>query len=280
MFKKYIDIKSPQCTADLTPSVCSVFNSPITTAVVSDEGLQAQALLTSLGTFISCVDRKSKDNYPKTYTEIYWSGDSMPMALVYPLASSTSSTPSTSPSPASVAVLVRGTLTIKDIIEDMDYSQVEFNGALVHKGFNDVYQEIKASLGAAIASYSTTGSAIYIAGHSLGAAVVQLYCAENITSTSNINAYLIGSPRVGNSAFNKLLTNVVETNQTNNIDNMLNLADVITSLPSTYSEKRGHLYQYEPMPAFMAMSNASTDPVSCHSMINYYNTFLQLNSKI
>lgn len=241
---------SPQCLVDLSPTMCDRFNQQI-----SDYSTPIDAL----GIFTSCVQRNSTDNYPDSAIELYWKRDSKPVALVY--GNKTINT---------VNILIRGTLTIPDLIEDANSKQVPYRNGMVHEGFYNMYLDLKDKLMEAISYYNP--ASISIVGHSLGAALAAIFCADCAYDKSppDIVAYLYAVPRVGDVHFANLITSSPVK-----IFSFANEADIVPTLPNTYTRHWLTTYQFSPLDpnahVYIPFNNPSTDLISAHSLICYSN---------
>lgn len=247
---------SPQCLVDLSPDMCNRFNEQI-----SDFSTPIDAL----GIFTSCVQRKSTDNYPDSAIEIYWKRDSKPIALVY--GNKTINT---------VNILIRGTLTISDLMEDANSKQVpyhnKYGSGMVHEGFYNMYLDIKDKLMEAVSYYNP--ASIFIVGHSLGAALAAIFCAD-CTDIANIVAFLYAVPRVGDVHFANLVTGSPVK-----IFSFANEADIVPTLPNTYTRHWFTTYQFSPLNpnahVYIPFNNPSTDLISAHSLICYSHALSKL----
>lgn len=88
---------------------------------------------------------------------------------------------------------------IADLKTDLDIRFVPYEGhGRIHKGFRDGLDEIWPTLADLIGSLEAQGHAIWITGHSLGAALATL-AAQRLTTARGL--YTFGSPRVGDADF-------------------------------------------------------------------------------
>lgn len=106
-----------------------------------------------------------------------------------------------------VLVAFRGTQTeeLEDIVTDARIRLV--HGALdgrVHRGFQQAFELVWADVERAVNTFQDQGQALWITGHSLGAAIATLAAAQWIDAGKPFNGlYNFGSPRVGNRAFRR-----------------------------------------------------------------------------
>ncbi|MCU7846413.1 MAG: lipase family protein [Candidatus Thiodiazotropha sp. (ex Lucinoma kastoroae)] len=180
----------------------------------------------------------------------------------------------------------RGTDSALDMLDDCAVEPqkfVPFNSDIgvpadvwVESGFNDIYKSgdgtvapMQRQLFALIDKYQASTksiSEIYITGHSLGAALSQLFTLDLALSrptipTANIN---FASPRVGNGAF----VSFFEENSPYPILRVQNTYDAVPHLPPTE-------LGFEHMPSVYLIAFYSTDMLgkidlkASHSSINY-----------
>lgn len=102
-------------------------------------------------------------------------------------------------------ILFRGTESVSEWVGDSRFLQVKFRKGWgrVHKGFRQIYQSCSAELFEILESLSPDIECLYIAGHSLGAAVSTLACVD-IAAQTRFNKpihYTFASPRVGSLEF-------------------------------------------------------------------------------
>ncbi len=100
-----------------------------------------------------------------------------------------------------------------------------FHG-MIHEGFLDVYNSIREQLKVAIDGLS---GYLVVGGHSLGAALTTLLCADPFFKSRVNSAYVFGCPRVGNLAF------VQEDCMGTCIFRVTNEADIVCQLPTSVS---------------------------------------------
>lgn len=128
----------------------------------------------------------------------------------------------------SYAVLAfRGTevTKLKDITTDIKAGMATMIEGRVHKGFRQAYQSVKDDIEKNIAKLE--GIPLYITGHSLGAALATLATQtleQNHAFRDQIAAcYTFGSPRVGNTEFDREFKSVVYR--------VVNTTDIVTVIP-------------------------------------------------
>lgn len=129
----------------------------------------------------------------------------------------------------------RGTeaTNLADIETDLKVIKVKLNGKeKIHAGFKEsadnVWPQILAIIKKIADEKYSAKHAVWIAGHSLGAAmatILALYAAENNIRISGL--FTFGSPRVGNRKFVKALERSLITPY-----RFVNCADVVTRVPN------------------------------------------------
>ncbi len=171
-----------------------------------------------------------------------------------------------------IILAFRGTEKIDEWLANFDYAQVEvsFNNVpdtvTVHKGFWDILslpathhipsflEKIKQfftgkssiaspdapsllnQIHALLPKYlsKTAPNEIYVAGHSLGAAVASLLTLELILNVPNVKivTYVIGCPRVGGPSLSELVRDLSENPEYNfSLWRLTNTEDVVTTVP-------------------------------------------------
>ena len=128
----------------------------------------------------------------------------------------------------SYAVLAfRGTevTKTKDIITDLKASMISTLEGRVHKGFVNAYQSVELQIIQGLTKVA--GIPLYITGHSLGAALATLATQRleqnNIYRMQIAACYTFGSPRVGNTEFEKDFKSPVYR--------VINTTDIVTVIP-------------------------------------------------
>lgn len=102
----------------------------------------------------------------------------------------------------SIAVLVfRGTDSFEDALTDMRCDLMRIGHGSVHRGFADALEAVWVAIAQHLPDV-LRGQALYLTGHSLGAAVATL-CAYRLTmlGVPVAGLYTYGSPRVGDATF-------------------------------------------------------------------------------
>jgi triacylglycerol lipase len=171
-------------------------------------------------------------------------------------------------------VAIRGTATMDDLLSDLEYSETVGSVAdprvRVHGGMAAVYQAAKPALFAAV---PPTAKALFIAGHSLGAAVAFLYAFDAAAAAPGrarplaVEVHGLAPPRVGNPAFASLLASRART------ATLVNLADLVPTLPWSFMpniQTPAAPDAYAHVPPVAAFEALRSDIVSCHDIFTYY----------
>lgn len=130
-----------------------------------------------------------------------------------------------------VFIVFRGTKTPKEWVDNLNISFKEYlipSFGNIHEGFLQVYKSIQNTIYQHKDDINSKDS-LYIAGHSLGAALATLAVPDiEINLQKRIRAiYTFGSPRVGDNVFVKSY-NAKYSEKTHRI---VNTSDVVTSIP-------------------------------------------------
>jgi len=128
-------------------------------------------------------------------------------------------------------VIFRGTQTPSEWISNLNavLKPYEYGGSgNVHGGFAELYGSIRDTVMATINTQGT-GRNIYIAGHSLGAAIATLSVRDIGKDDRNIikGVYLYGSPRVGDAEYAR----DYDRNYKGITYRIVNTSDIVTSVP-------------------------------------------------
>ncbi len=107
---------------------------------------------------------------------------------------------------AKVYVVVRGTCSAEDWLDDLEARQVncpwDIPGGKVHEGFLKLYLAVQANVHKALEHYPAQ-TPLVLCGHSLGGALAALALADlrQRWPQRSLDYYSFGGPRVGNPAF-------------------------------------------------------------------------------
>lgn len=121
-----------------------------------------------------------------------------------------------------------GTEFVSEWRSDFQFQQVEPTGinnykagVLVHKGFYDIYTNVRTTLMKWWTDNSPSITTLYITGHSLGGGLSNLCAYDFASLPQTLVHYSFASPRTGNStfavAFNGLVTNTIRVNNTEDL---------------------------------------------------------------
>ena len=133
--------------------------------------------------------------------------------------------------PGRLYVILRGTQTAKEWVRNFSISLYPYllaNYGMVHEGFMQTYHEIRGVMLEHLSSTSNH-TKLYVAGHSLGAALATLALPDIESKTGcRIRAlYTFGSPRVGDVTF----VRAFNERYRNRSFRIANTSDLVTSLP-------------------------------------------------
>jgi predicted lipase len=128
-------------------------------------------------------------------------------------------------------LILRGTQTVTEWIRNFGISLGSYllpKFGRVHGGFLDTWSRIRAASVEALSTMSPRAK-LYVAGHSLGAAVTVCAAPDIETSTKRrVQAlYTFGSPRVGDDRFVKAFNGVFGSRSFR----IANTCDIVTSIP-------------------------------------------------
>lgn len=115
--------------------------------------------------------------------------------------------------------------SIKPVVQPQQVESYMFMG-LVHKGWMEIYTLIRSQIEEAVGKLDTSAS-IVVGGHSLGASLATLFCADPAFKSRNVVGVTFGGPRVGNSTF------VMQSVAPTKIYRVANNADIICDLPTS-----------------------------------------------
>lgn len=195
--------------------------------------------------------------------------------------------------PGGAAVAVRGTKTVADLLADLRYGQVAAGGpamamtelvphaaaakmgspALVHRGMYGLYLGVRPALRAAVLAAAAAGGAmgpprIFVAGHSMGAALA-FYLALDLAAdeAGAVEVWGVAPPRAGDAAFAAAVAAAAKA------ASLVNLADFVPSLPWSYSPNSAPPYApyaYAHVQPALAFSHVGPDAGSCHALPAYF----------
>jgi predicted lipase len=131
----------------------------------------------------------------------------------------------------SVFLILRGTQTSKEWVRNLDIDLTPFllpDMGKVHGGFLHVYETVRDGILSVLATLDA-GMNLYVAGHSLGAALAT-FAALDIEATTKHKVgalYTYGSPRVGDDEF----VRVFNARFHQRSFRIANTSDIVTSIP-------------------------------------------------
>lgn len=177
-----------------------------------------------------------------------------------------------------IIVAFRGTSSTTNWISDMIASQRKFKyikeDCLTHRGFTDIYSSARKRIIYALNQLSPD-KALYITGHSLGAALATLCAIDVAANTAFVspNLYTYGSPRVGDPAFKKAFAKYVRSSH-----RIANLFDVVTlAPPSIYKRpKREKTYYYSHIPSVGQLAFQKGSISANHIIGSYFDELSKL----
>jgi triacylglycerol lipase len=128
-------------------------------------------------------------------------------------------------------LVFRGTLTVKEWVRNVSMSLSPYllpKHGNVHGGFLETYDSIRNEIKEALSQINHRAG-IYVAGHSLGAALATLALPDIETEmkTKVTCVYTFGSPRVGDDTFVKSYNSKFG----NRSFRIVNTSDIVTSIP-------------------------------------------------
>jgi hypothetical protein len=172
-------------------------------------------------------------------------------------------------------VAVRGTQTIADLASDLSYNQMSVPsiaqvrhprggtevGLNVHGGMYRMWASVRSAVFAAI---PPSTKKLFVAGHSLGAAVA-FFIAYEAPPALTVEVVGLAPPRAGNAAFASAVARRARTLS------VINAADLIPTTPWSYMPNSPDPWAYAHVHPLAFFSDSSTDIASCHAMPTYFN---------
>jgi hypothetical protein len=189
----------------------------------------------------------------------------------------------------SAVVAIRGTKTLGDLIADLKFSEdtlaqrnqpaaqatimavlpgtraIEGLGApatplAVHRGMYGVYSSARPSLLAALPS---TVRSVFIAGHSMGAAIAFYYALDLAQKDLTVEVHGLAPPRAGNAAFAAAVAASASASS------LINMADLVPGVPWTYmpnTDDPTKPIEYAHVQPVAAFNARMPDIGSCHAL--------------
>ncbi|MBN2089872.1 lipase family protein, partial [candidate division KSB1 bacterium] len=130
-----------------------------------------------------------------------------------------------------IFIIFRGTKTVKEWIHNFSINLKECllpNYGNIHEGFLLIYDSVRKTILENLQKIDT-GNKVFVAGHSLGAALATLVVPDiETTIKKKVTAlYTFGSPRVGDDTFVKTFN----SSFANKSYRIVNTSDIVTSIP-------------------------------------------------
>ena len=189
----------------------------------------------SLGIFVNAIKNNKMCLLPSSAKFVYWKYDKKPIGLYY-LAGDTR------------CLLFRGTQTLEDILYDTKTTQTDG----IHTGYKKIFSEI---------NFDCVGRVDIVIGHSMGAALAQLY---GYLKDPSVEVVTFASPRVYSP---ERLSHALAVNP--KIYSVINLADAVCNYPATYVVKDRTQYVYATIPPAVVANIPRDNLQDCHSMVSY-----------
>ncbi len=134
-------------------------------------------------------------------------------------------------------------IDVQDIVSDTKATLVAFDAAgngKIHKGFNAALDSVWGKVEAQLKRAAATGKSVFVAGHSLGAALATLTTARVVLLDSLKDVrpslkglYTMGSPRVGDDQFISKLVAAYQSAPQFPVVRLRNGNDIVTRVPPT-----------------------------------------------
>ena len=128
-----------------------------------------------------------------------------------------------------------------DVVTDAKFLPCKLSdGSFVHAGFLDAFEDVHTAVTGLINAAARQGRAIWLCGHSLGAAIATIAAYFNRATVQAL--YTFGSPRVGDGVFAEALLARVP-----NIYRFVHHRDVVTTVPPQGLPLGGGIAQWLPI---------------------------------
>lgn len=116
--------------------------------------------------------------------------------------------------------------SLKDIFTSTKCYLVDHpTGGKVHCGYYESYLDIKIYLDQYIEEIDMTDKQLVVTGHSMGGALAVLFYADWFTKLDSIKCFTFGQPKVGDSEFNKIVS------EKGGIIRYVNVFDIVRFFP-------------------------------------------------
>ena len=179
------------------------------------------------------------------------------------------------PSDKSIYVVFRGSVSLKNWIEDLDALKTEYTsypecGCQVHNGFFIAEQAVIASIVSEVQNLMSAhpGYKVKVAGHSLGAALAQLAAMDLLKAGIACTAYNFGQPRTGDKTYAAFATAALP------IWRMVHNKDQVPHLPFTTSMEFYHVCteEFEDANHKLKSCDSSCEDTSCADQYAFSDT--------
>lgn len=187
----------------------------------------------ALGIFVNAVKNNKMYLLPTSAKFIYWKYDKNPIGMYCE---------------EKACLLFRGTQSLEDILYDLKTKQDDG----IHSGYKKILNEI---------NFDCIGNVNIVIGHSMGAALAQLY---GYLKDPSVEVVTFASPRVYSP---ERLEHALFVNP--KVYSIINLADAVYNYPSTYVVKDRTQYTYSTVSPALIFNIARDNLQDCHSMVSY-----------
>ena len=265
-------VNSPTCDKNTTPPVCAGLLAdpgpvpdPSRPVVAGFDAAAATFAARLVGRFIAGIATERSDLFSlagmPAPSFAYAPRDARPLIAVWANGDQ-------------AVIAVRGTQTAADLAADLSYNQTSMPsvahahyrlgkaaGISVHGGMYRMWAAVRSAVLAAIPPSTTK---LFVAGHSLGAAVA-FFIAFEAPPAITVEVVGLAPPRAGNAAFAAAVAGRARTLS------VINAADLIPTMPWSYMPNTPDPWAYAHVHPLAFFSDSSTDIASCHVMPTYFN---------
>lgn len=144
-------------------------------------------------------------------------------------------------------IILRGTLTNKNLMSDLDWTQINYhNYGYVHEGFAKIADNLYPVIVDIIKRHHLNTNRVLIAGHSLGASVAELLSMrlQQDLSIDQLDSYLSARPNTGDYTWNNMLNSNMHLSR----HFLINQSDDIPVLPLVTMTSKGVGYGFMSWP--------------------------------
>ncbi len=175
-------------------------------------------------------------------------------------------------SPYSIIVVFRGTRSISDWLNNLDFPQTNYHfvtgNAKTHTGFTEIYSSCRDRIIDAL-QWLSPRKQLFITGHSLGGALATLNALDVAANTRFKHPTMInfGSPRVGNTIFAEEYNARVK-----NSIRIVNVRDIVPHLPfrAIKSPLIKRIWRYQHVNKKLPIAFHTGSIIGNHVSHNYY----------